>query len=180
MVEKGYIYRGLKPIYWCINDETALAEAEIEYADHTSHSIFVRFPLVSDPNGLFATHQIGNVIQSSGPLRRGRSRRTWPWPFIRTMNTHSWMRMVTGIWSPRSSSADDDRRRQGEVLRRKDRQGPRARGNGLQAPDLSTATPILVACELCHAGRRDRRRSYRARARSRGLRDGRRNMASKC
>jgi len=53
MVEKGYVYRGLKPIYWCIYDETALAEAEIEYADHTSHSIFVRFPLVTDPNGLF-------------------------------------------------------------------------------------------------------------------------------
>lgn len=53
LVEQGYVYRGLKPIYWCINDETALAEAEIEYADHTSHSIFVRFPLVTDPNGLF-------------------------------------------------------------------------------------------------------------------------------
>ena len=53
MVEKGYVYRGLKPVYWCINDETALAEAEIEYADHTSHSIFVRFSLVSDPNALF-------------------------------------------------------------------------------------------------------------------------------
>lgn len=53
MVEQGYVYRGLKPVYWCTNDETALAEAEIEYAEHTSHSIFVRFPLVSDPNGLF-------------------------------------------------------------------------------------------------------------------------------
>ncbi len=56
MVEQGYVYRGLKPVYWCINDETALAEAEIEYADHTSHSIFVRFPLVSDPNALFEAH----------------------------------------------------------------------------------------------------------------------------
>jgi len=53
LVEQGYIYRGLKPIYWCINDETALAEAEIEYAEHTSHSIYVRFPLKSDPNGVF-------------------------------------------------------------------------------------------------------------------------------
>ncbi|MCE5324648.1 isoleucine--tRNA ligase [bacterium] len=53
LVEQGYIYRGLKPIHWCIHDETALAEAEIEYADHTSASIFVRFPLVKDPNGLF-------------------------------------------------------------------------------------------------------------------------------
>ncbi|MCE5315353.1 MAG: isoleucine--tRNA ligase [Armatimonadota bacterium] len=53
LVKEGYIYRGLKPIHWCIYDETALAEAEIEYADHVSTSIFVRFPLVSDPNGLF-------------------------------------------------------------------------------------------------------------------------------
>lgn len=53
LAKKGYIYRGLKPIHWCINDETALAEAEIEYAQHTSHSIHVRFLLVSDPNGLF-------------------------------------------------------------------------------------------------------------------------------
>ena len=36
-LEKGYIYRGLKPVYWCIYDRTALAEAEVEYEDHTSH-----------------------------------------------------------------------------------------------------------------------------------------------
>ncbi len=41
----GYLYRGKKPVYWCPNDRTALAEAEIEYADHTSPSIYVRFPL---------------------------------------------------------------------------------------------------------------------------------------
>lgn len=43
MFEKGYIYKGLKPVYWCAECETALAEAEVEYADHTSHSIYVRF-----------------------------------------------------------------------------------------------------------------------------------------
>jgi isoleucyl-tRNA synthetase len=41
--EKGYIYRGLKPVYWCIFDGTALAEAEVEYEDHTSPSIWVRY-----------------------------------------------------------------------------------------------------------------------------------------
>jgi isoleucyl-tRNA synthetase len=41
----GYLYRGKKPVYWCPNDRTALAEAEIEYADRTSPSIYVRFPL---------------------------------------------------------------------------------------------------------------------------------------
>jgi isoleucyl-tRNA synthetase len=45
-LEKGYIYRGLKPVYWCIHDRTALAEAEVEYEDHTSPSIWVKFPVV--------------------------------------------------------------------------------------------------------------------------------------
>lgn len=45
LVEKGYIYRGLKPVNWCFKCETALAEAEVEYADHTSDSIFVKFEL---------------------------------------------------------------------------------------------------------------------------------------
>lgn len=42
-LEKGYVYRGKKPVYWCIRDQTALAEAEVEYEDHTSPSIWVTF-----------------------------------------------------------------------------------------------------------------------------------------
>ena len=48
-LEKGYVYKGLKPVNWCINDRTALAEAEVEYENHTSPSIWVRFALTSDP-----------------------------------------------------------------------------------------------------------------------------------
>ncbi len=48
---KGYVYRGLKPILWCPYDETALAEAEVEYEEKSSPSIYVRFPLESDPHG---------------------------------------------------------------------------------------------------------------------------------
>ena len=47
-MEKGYVYRGRKPVYWCIHDNTALAEAEVEYEDHTSPSIYVRYKLVQD------------------------------------------------------------------------------------------------------------------------------------
>ncbi len=47
--EKGYVYKGLKPVNWCISCRTALAEAEVEYANHTSPSIFVRFALTSPP-----------------------------------------------------------------------------------------------------------------------------------
>ena len=47
-LDKGYVYRGLKPVYWCIHDKTALAEAEVEYEEHTSHSIYVRYRVLSD------------------------------------------------------------------------------------------------------------------------------------
>ncbi|MGB8472744.1 MAG: isoleucine--tRNA ligase [Candidatus Acidiferrum sp.] len=44
-MEKGFVYRGRKPVYWCIHDSTALAEAEVEYHDHTSPSVWVKFEL---------------------------------------------------------------------------------------------------------------------------------------
>ncbi len=44
----GYVYKGLKPVHWCIKDRTALAEAEVEYENHSSPSIYVRFKLASD------------------------------------------------------------------------------------------------------------------------------------
>lgn len=47
LAEKGYVYRGLKPIHWCPTDETALAEAEIEYEDDESYSIYVKFRVKS-------------------------------------------------------------------------------------------------------------------------------------
>ncbi|MDR3459157.1 MAG: isoleucine--tRNA ligase [Verrucomicrobiae bacterium] len=46
IVEKGFVYRGKKPVYWSIPCRTALAEAEVEYADHVSQSVFVKFPVV--------------------------------------------------------------------------------------------------------------------------------------
>ena len=48
-VERGYVYKGARPVYWCIKDQTALAEAEVEYHQHTSPSVYVKFPLLSDP-----------------------------------------------------------------------------------------------------------------------------------
>ena len=48
-VERGYVYKGARPVYWCIHDQTALAEAEVEYHQHMSPSVYVKFPLKSDP-----------------------------------------------------------------------------------------------------------------------------------
>ena len=49
LVKKGYIYRDLKPVYWCPSCQTALAEAEVEYEDHSSPSVTVKFPLKNNP-----------------------------------------------------------------------------------------------------------------------------------
>ncbi len=54
LVERGFVYRGLKPVYWCTTDETALADAEIEYVENKRDpSIYVRFALKADPHGVF-------------------------------------------------------------------------------------------------------------------------------
>ena len=52
--EQGFVYKGLRPVYWCIHDRTALAEAEVEYENHTSPAIYVRYRLESDPRTIDA------------------------------------------------------------------------------------------------------------------------------
>ena len=52
MYKKGYIYKGLKPVYWCYHDETALAEAEIEYQDDPCTTVYVKFPMHDDQGKL--------------------------------------------------------------------------------------------------------------------------------
>src|SRR6202008_4303681 len=66
-LEKGYVYRGLKPVYWCIVDTTALAEAEVEYEDHTSPSIWVKFAV--EPNSAAAKlgANVDAVIWTTNP-----------------------------------------------------------------------------------------------------------------
>ena len=51
-LESGFVYKGLKPVLWCMHDRTALAEAEVEYDMHTSPSIYVRYRLTSPPEAI--------------------------------------------------------------------------------------------------------------------------------
>ena len=62
LLEKGYIHRDKKTIYWCISCETALADAEVEYKDKTSPSIFVKFPLQDPPASLLGAAASGRKI----------------------------------------------------------------------------------------------------------------------
>ena len=69
-LEKGFVYRGLKPVYWCIHDRTALAEAEVEYEMHTSPSVYVRYRLTSDPAKIdpaLAGKQVSTIIWTTTP-----------------------------------------------------------------------------------------------------------------
>ncbi|MBE0618844.1 MAG: isoleucine--tRNA ligase, partial [Proteobacteria bacterium] len=70
LMEAGAVYLGKKPVYWCTSCRTALAEAEVEYADKTSPSIYVKFPLVGDPAGLapeLADKRVSLVIWTTTP-----------------------------------------------------------------------------------------------------------------
>ncbi len=64
--EKGFVYKGLKPVYWCIHDRTALAEAEVEYEMHTSPSVYVRYKLTSDPWKLLGAPSIAPLSHAMG------------------------------------------------------------------------------------------------------------------
>ena len=66
-VEQGLVYKGKKPVHWCIHCRTALAEAEVEYEQHTSPSIYVEFPLAESANDELGTR----VPELRGPQRLG-------------------------------------------------------------------------------------------------------------
>jgi len=68
-VEEGSIYKGLRPVHWCIKDQTALAEAEVEYEDHTSPSVYVKFPFpdAAKVNASLEGRNVSVVIWTTTP-----------------------------------------------------------------------------------------------------------------
>ncbi len=67
MADQGYIYKGLKPVYWCADCQTALAEAEVEYQDRRSDSIFVKFPITEDKGLLSQGNHLYCLIWTTTP-----------------------------------------------------------------------------------------------------------------
>ena len=68
--ENGFVYKGLRAVYWCMHDETALAEAEVEYENHTSHTVFVKYALIDDPAQLdaaLAGKKVSTIIWTTTP-----------------------------------------------------------------------------------------------------------------
>jgi isoleucyl-tRNA synthetase len=68
--EKGFVYKGLRAVYWCMHDETALAEAEVEYENHTSPTIWVKYKLLDDPAKIdpaLAGKNVSTIIYTTTP-----------------------------------------------------------------------------------------------------------------
>ena len=68
--ENGFVYKGLRAVYWCMHDETALAEAEVEYEDHTSPTVWVKYALLDDPAKIdpaLAGKKLNTIIWTTTP-----------------------------------------------------------------------------------------------------------------
>jgi len=68
--ENGFVYKGLRAVYWCMHDETALAEAEVEYENHTSGTVWVKYALLDDPAKLDASlagKKLSTIIWTTTP-----------------------------------------------------------------------------------------------------------------
>jgi isoleucyl-tRNA synthetase len=68
--ENGFVYKGLRAVYWCMHDETALAEAEVEYENHTSPTVWVKYALLDDPAQIDAAltgKKVSTIIWTTTP-----------------------------------------------------------------------------------------------------------------
>ncbi len=68
--ENGFVYKGLRAVYWCMHDETALAEAEVEYENHTSPTVWVKYALLDDPTKIdaaLAGKKVSTIIWTTTP-----------------------------------------------------------------------------------------------------------------
>jgi isoleucyl-tRNA synthetase len=68
--ENGFVYKGLRAVYWCMHDETALAEAEVEYENHTSPTVWVKYALLDDPASIdqaLAGKKVSTIIWTTTP-----------------------------------------------------------------------------------------------------------------
>ena len=105
IIKNGHVYKGYKPVHWCLNCRSALAEAEVEYEDKTSPSIYVRFPVVDAADlaqrfGIDAGRSRPRHRSPSGPRRPGPCRRTARWPCTRNSTT----RWSNSIWAAAPSA----------------------------------------------------------------------------
>jgi isoleucyl-tRNA synthetase len=134
-LDKGYVYRGRKSIYWCISDRTALAEAEVEYEEHKSRSIYVKYALASDPAKLdsaLAGRKIFVIIWTTTP---------WTLPASMAVAFHPEFEYVVAADGGKEAYLMESRRL-----------GPTLHETGLRAPTILARIPgkALEGIEIQH------------------------------
>ena len=168
-LDKGYVYKGLKPVHWCMRCRTALAEAEVEYENHTSPSIWVRFALTSDPRRSIRRSPAARSTGSSGPPRPGPFQPTWPSPSTPSSLTRPWKSRATSTSSPKALAEGPPPRRCGWTG---STSWPRFRARSwkAQSSDIRSSNARRHPGRSRHARTRHRRRAHRARPRPGRLR----------
>jgi isoleucyl-tRNA synthetase len=101
LAKLGYIYRQNKPVYWCPSCETALADAEVEYADHLSHSIYVKFKIINSKQGYENKSGASVLIWTTTP---------WTLPANVALAFHPEARYALNSITFKASSADNFRK----------------------------------------------------------------------
>jgi len=122
----GYVYRGRKAVYWCISCKTALAEAEVEYENHRSRSIYVRYPVITDPATLdpaLAGRKLWVMIWTTTP---------WTLPASMAVAFHPDFEYVV--------VGDDDPHGDAYIIESR-RQEPVEEATGLDAPNILACIP---------------------------------------
>ena len=175
-VEQGLVYKGKKPVHWCIHCRTALAEAEVEYEDHVSPSIYVEFPLASDspPSSAHVCRRwLAKTSRcSSGRRRLGRFPPTWRSRFIPSSSYAAYdvdgrAVIVAEALAPKVGEAV------GQILRRASGANERRAARADPFPTSAVLARLARGVgRLRHAGRRDRRSAHCARSRQRRLQHG--------
>ena len=158
IVEKGFVYRGKKPVYWSIPCRTALAEAEVEYQDHVSQSVFVKFPVVGQRKHVRRDLD-DHAVDAAGEPRRRLQRKTSIRPGRRSATKITFYFAVCCPavaekcgWTNYTGTAFSRRRSWLEIA--------------ISASVSAIAPAKLFAGRFCHERHRHRLRPHRARPRS--------------
>ena len=175
-VGQGAVYKGLKPVHWCMHCKTALAQAEVEYEDETTPSVYVKFPVVSrQPGARGGARRPQGLARRSGPPRPGPCPPTSPSPCIPT-ETYTALE-VDGRVARRGAPARGRGRQSARRGRARARDEPRpcpappSRARVARHPWID-ARRRRARRGLRGDGRRHRARAHRPRPRRGGLRAG--------
>ncbi len=167
-LEKGYVYRGLKPVYWCIVDSTALAEAEVEYEDHTSPSIWVKFAVEPGAAAEKLGAGVSAVIWTTTPwtLPHNRALAFHPdYDYVVAETSAGALLLAADLVGPALDALKLEAAKRARAV-----EGERSSGAEIQA-SVSGFDRARGSGRLRHARSRHRHRAHRAGTRRGGLSD---------